>query len=268
MAWRGVRAMMGLSKRLTNGLIVIGAAIASVIILYLLAYPPFSYRYRLTVEVDTPDGVRSGSSVIQVRGIKYPRFIGTQDTTWFVSGEAVFVDLGNGKNLIAVLADGPSGAELNNPRWVIAHQDYPKWIALLAFADLSKGRRPQIPLESDMSNLRGRSDLLELQKFSDRNLDVGPSSRWRNLLPAFVTFSDLTDKHSVRLVYPDSFDAVFGPGYKLRSITIEMTRDAVTRVIRQILPWLPHPTYFTRAGGCGPGDPAYCLHGGLFEGDQ
>ena len=58
------------------------------------------HKYRLTVEVETPDGVKSASGVLAVipdRG--YNR--GGQTRT---RGDAVFVDLGGGKNLVALLA--------------------------------------------------------------------------------------------------------------------------------------------------------------------
>ena len=61
-------------------------------------------RYRLTAEVQTPEGVRTGSSVIE--------------TTWdrglsgaTVKGEAVAVDLPNGQTLFVLLRTA------SNPDW-------------------------------------------------------------------------------------------------------------------------------------------------------
>ena len=43
---------------------------------YRLLYPTYTYRYRLALEVETPDGIRSGSSVIEVRYETFPDFNG------------------------------------------------------------------------------------------------------------------------------------------------------------------------------------------------
>ncbi len=63
-----------------------------------------TYRYRLTVEVDTPKGLKSGSGVVEVHtteqgswNIDSPGLISTE-----VYGEAVAVDLPSGSTLFAV----------------------------------------------------------------------------------------------------------------------------------------------------------------------
>src|SRR3984893_11207217 len=59
-----------------------------------------AHKYRLTVEVETPEGIRSASGVMSVHPDRsYSR--GGQTRT---RGDAVLVDLGGGKNLVALLA--------------------------------------------------------------------------------------------------------------------------------------------------------------------
>ena len=65
---------------------------------YKLLYPTYTYRYRLSVEVETPDEIRSGSSVIEVRYEMFPELLTERDHISRVFGEAVFVDLGQGKH--------------------------------------------------------------------------------------------------------------------------------------------------------------------------
>lgn len=61
------------------------------------------FRYKLTLSVDTPDGVKTGFSVVEVRVTKAPSFWGGGGG-WRVIGEAVYVDLGPGQRpLIAVM---------------------------------------------------------------------------------------------------------------------------------------------------------------------
>jgi hypothetical protein len=68
--------------------------------------PHESLRYRLTLEVQTPEGIRTGSSVLQndqygASIIPLPGDIGGAGNI----GEAPTVDLGGGRFLFAVLAD-------------------------------------------------------------------------------------------------------------------------------------------------------------------
>ena len=63
------------------------------------------YRYRLTVEVDTPQGLRTGSSVIQVASsVSGPYALRPGVVSTQVKGEAVAVDLPGGKVLFALLS--------------------------------------------------------------------------------------------------------------------------------------------------------------------
>ena len=65
------------------------------------------YRYRLTVEVDTPQGLRTGSSVIEVHSVREHGYMERLLTT--AKGEAVAVDLPGGKVLFALLT-GENGS--------------------------------------------------------------------------------------------------------------------------------------------------------------
>jgi hypothetical protein len=208
---------------------------------YRLLYPTYTYRYRLALEVETPDGIRSGSSVIEVRYETFPDFNG-RDHVSRVFGEAVFVDLGKRKNLVGLLAAGPSGEDV----------DYPGRIVFLAFN--LDGNDPNTPKRLPL--LRGK-----------RVLDIYHSSLYevrKRFLPTFVTFPDPAEFKSVKIAPPGLFGEVFGVGYKLRSVSVEMTDEPVTEEISKKFPWLPHPGYFNGNVGCGAADPTYCLEGGQF----
>src|SRR3546814_20034236 len=68
-------------------------------------------RYRMTVEVETPTGVRSGSSVIETTITKGPRTGQGSGLTATMKGEAGAVDLGSGKGRQSVV-EGKSGSVL------------------------------------------------------------------------------------------------------------------------------------------------------------
>ena len=85
------------------------------------------HKYRLTVEVETPEGIKSASGVMAVtpdRG--YSRHGHTQ-----TSGDALYVDLGGGKNLVALLAHIDNNLELDGINYV----------ALRAYTAAAGGKR-------------------------------------------------------------------------------------------------------------------------------
>src|SRR5215216_2110042 len=72
------------------------------------------HKYRLTLEVETPEGIKSASGVMAVHPDRsYSRGGRTQ-----IKGDAVFVDLGGGKNLVALLAHIDKSLELDGMNYV------------------------------------------------------------------------------------------------------------------------------------------------------
>lgn len=172
-------------------------------------YGPITYRYKMTVDVLVDGKLRSGSSVIEVRLAKQlrilPEIIPVISET---SGEAVYVDLGEGRNLVALLAYGASGEKLNYPQAVV-----PSHFKLsYSDSDLPK-----------FSHLRGAWTL--------------PT----NQLPTLVTFSNLRDLQSAKVILPDQFEHVFGAGTSLRDVRIEMTDEPVTHGIAEKMLWWNGP---------------------------
>lgn len=169
------------------------------------------YRYRLTVEVDTPQGLRSGSSVLQVAShVSSRNSLAPGDVTTQVQGEAVAVDLPGGRTLFALLAK-PGGAEGAN-----------------AYAFDALITKPWVGWEDYVA------DVNALAKTQD--VGVLPLEAW----PMLVTFGDIDDPTSVALVDPTDPGVRLGPGVKVRRITVQITGDAVTRGIEKRLKWLPH----------------------------
>ena len=93
-------------------LAAIGAIIVLIVLWWMIQSPTYVHRFRLGVEIATPEGPRAGSSVIEVRTTNYksglPEMRGLRST---VRGEAVFVDLGARGHVIAILGFGPTGSE-------------------------------------------------------------------------------------------------------------------------------------------------------------
>jgi hypothetical protein len=175
-----------------------------------------AHKYRLTVEVETPEGRKSGSGVMAV----HPDRSYTRRGQTRTLGNAVFVDLGQGKNLVALLA------HVDNNKLVLDDMNY---VALRAYA-AAAGKR--VPF-SEMSRMTG----------------IVPVKG--ELVPVLVSFADPATPGSAKLVPPGDAEAVLGKGYRLQEISAEVVPNGywpldfggalgepVTRGIRARLPWL------------------------------
>lgn len=173
------------------------------------------HKYRLTVDVETPAGLKSASGVLAVTPDRGYTNRGRTQT----SGDAVFVDLGGAKNLVALLAHRDKTLDLDGINYV----------ALRAYGEAG-GQRVSF---SQMSRMTG----------------VVPVTG--ALIPLLVTFADPADPATMHAVAPDDLEASFGPGFRLHRITAEVVPNGfwpidlggplgepVTRGISAKLPWL------------------------------
>jgi hypothetical protein len=204
--------------------IILVALIGGLVGWYGQAYPTYTYRFRMTVEVDVGGEIRSGSSIIEVRNSKQPQFLPEVGPVAAAArGDAVYVDLGQGRNVVATLTFGATG---ERPRFETL---VPK-VFRIAMDDAGLKR---------LGELRGSREL------------TGED------IPTLVSFADPNDPNSVRVVGVNEFDQVFGPGVQFKRVYIEMTTDPLTRGIERRLPWVTQ----MKAQGLGR---SYTWHTGRF----
>jgi len=175
------------------------------------------YRYRLTVEVETPQGLRSGSSVIEVQqSIGRTTMSGFGEQVFLrIRGEAVAVDLPDGRTLYALLRSS------GDVEW-----------AARVIPFLSPDANDDNPLD-DLLLLEGETELPRTWS------KPGPFDN-RSAYPMIVTFGDEAEPASVAQVNPDNLAASFGEGVTLKRVTAEITDDPVTIGIQTRLEWLPN----------------------------
>ncbi len=177
------------------------------------------HKYRLTVEVQTPDGIKSASGVMAVvpdRG--YSR--GGRTRT---RGDALLVDLGGGRTLLALLA------HLDNNALDLDGMNY---VALRAYG-AAGGKRVSF---NEMSGMTG----------------VVPVTG--TLIPLLASFADLNDPGTARILRPDDLEGAFGNGYRIGDVTAEVVPNGfwpidlggvlgqpVSRGIEAKLPWWNRP---------------------------
>lgn len=177
-----------------------------------------SYRYRLTVEVDTPEGLKTGSSVIEVRQRlvrpgSSPANVAVERR---VRGEAVAVDLPGGKTLFALLRSD------NNVDWA---------------SYVMQTLAPHIDSETFAQQLDNML-LLKGEIVLPRTFPPVGHLKERSAYPMLVTFGDIADPTSIEEVDPDDLAATFGEGVSLKRITVQITDDPVTSSIGGRLGWL------------------------------
>jgi hypothetical protein len=177
-----------------------------------------TYRYRMTVHVDTAAGPRSGSSVREVT--HYPN--GTYPTR--LQGEAVAVDLPGGQTLFAML-----GRRRNESAATLAYAAY------------------------DPPVLYGPDAWRDQAEFIKRQ--TRPATLKAEDLPTFIRYRDPADARTVELVDPFYLSTSFGPGVRLNRVVIQITEDPVTSTIESRLPNFSRSDYGAWLGTLRYNDP-------------
>ena len=169
----------------------------------------YRYRYKMTVKVVTPEGLRTGSAVheqiVSKSNVDLGELSGKRGMR--TRGEAVAVDLPGGQTLFALIPDSEVAQAALDPEW---HND---WVE--SARRISGRETPQGPLA----------------------IMVGKQTiQFAKLSPMLVRFRDIADSKSVEQVDPGDLANSFGPGYRLASLTVQVTDEPVTTGIEKRLP--------------------------------
>lgn len=209
------------------GLLAIAGSVAVAAEVMQNEKPSGKWRYKMTVTVETPEGIKTGSSVREMSNstpaIDWPD-VGNPAR---VEGEAVVVDLGKRGVLFAVVSTNP-------------HFEFYNAFPLPGRAPGNGGSSPE-----------GIKYYSSLPAGTKGTLNPGAPPGY----PMLVTFKDLNDPLSVTEVQEwthvprqergknfvltkDRMEELFGEGVKLRDITLEITDEPVTWGMEKWLPWI------------------------------
>jgi hypothetical protein len=175
------------------------------------------HKYRLTVDMETPEGIKSASGIVSVHPDRsYSR--GGHAST---KGDALLVDFGGGKNLVALLAHMDKSIDL----------DATNYLALRAYK--AAGRNVSF---NEMGRMTGAVPVTGA------------------LVPVLVTFADPNDPATARAVLADEMAGALGNGFHLRGVSVEVVPNGlwpldfggllgepITRGIETKLPWWNRP---------------------------
>jgi len=173
-----------------------------------------TWRYKMTVEIETPEGIKTGSSVREMGNSASSSFIPEVGNPADVRGEAVVLDLGARGVLFAL----------------ISHKSDHEFYDTFPVPSGKGGATPE-----------GIKYYASLPVGTKGIVNPGMPGGYPNL----VTFKDVNDPKSVTLVQEwertrgqslghqfklknDRMEEFFGEGVKLKKITIEITDEPVT----------------------------------------
>jgi hypothetical protein len=177
-----------------------------------------SYRYKLTLTVNTPDGTKRGSSVVEV--LFYDVSIPERGTMHKLTGEALYLDLGAGRRpLIALLS---KQLHLENRKQSWSRDGGPTDNLLLPLYGVT--------VPASTSALNYVPTIARLR---------GARAITTHDLPDLVTFADIKDPKTVIEVDPKDLTASLGAGVSWNEMTLEMTDEPITKGIALKLPWMP-----------------------------
>ena len=179
---------------------------------------PRTLRCRRIITVDTPEGPRSGSNVVESK----IHFLGgmTRALGYAVRGEgrgeATVVDLGPRGLLFATVASEK----------------------VLASGGVEFDAGCEAPFPRGRFVQGGSADAQYVDYLDELNRQKPKGDVPLNYLPMLVRFRDPNDPASVERIDPSDLAASFGPGVKFNRMSIEITDASVTKGIETALPWL------------------------------
>jgi hypothetical protein len=176
-----------------------------------------TYRYKLTLAVNTADGVKRGSSVVEA--VFYDVSIPARGTMHQLRGEALYLDLGPSARPLALLTSQLHPKYGKDVRWTRDAGPGNNLLAELFGQPLSPDYMDDLPR---IARMRGPHRITSAD------------------LPDLVTFADINNPKSVIEVDPSKLEATLGPGITWNEITLESTDEPITKGIEFKLPWLPN----------------------------
>lgn len=174
-----------------------------------------TWRYKVTVEIETPEGLKTGSAVHQIsawttflRNLAPPEARHSAET---FKGEAVVVDLGARGTVFM----------LNDTKYMLFNT-----------IGYQGAMTPQGI--KYYSHLKDKKGVVKPEKYSRFVMFKDPKD------PKTVTLvrGSVYDAFKERDVIEDNFEKIFGAGVSIKQVTVEMTDEPVTQKINDTLIWL------------------------------
>lgn len=200
--------------------------VVAIVVAWNMMFPTYTFRFRTTVTVSTPQGPKTGSSVIEVTWTKLNpldrALSGGHDWRYKVRGTAPIIDLGRRGTLIAALRyeEPRRGSETGRPG------PYQQPIGADVWPESAYGRKPH--------EFNSRLPPVEMKRGLPQFIWVPPDAE------------ELAD--SVPLL-PHEFGKKFDGSIRLKSVVLAPTDDPVKTSILPEIEWWDRLSSATDARG-------------------
>lgn len=183
------------------------------------------WNQKLTIEIQTPDGVRSGSSVTRIfwKPLRKSHlfFHPSYGRIWTQTGDGFAIDIGNKDYLFISIRNG-SNMNMAELYFLVANKPIKKFSGGTQFA-------PTLPEFKGLSTPEAMSVFIKGKSWP---LSV-------TQIPAAYRFRDLNDPLSVENVKLDELESAYGSGYSFKSARVDITNESTTcNSIETLLPWI------------------------------
>lgn len=179
---------------------IMTAIVIAVIIAWKVSFPTYSFRYKITINVETPDGLKTGNAVREISIAPSLNLTPEMGATKKISGEAVIIDLGQ-KGILFGLLSSDSYNEV--------FEAFP---------------------------IKGATTPEGLKFYE--SLKPGTKATITKNIPRFVRFSNLSEPKSVEKVDPHDMSASLGEGFRLKELTVEIVDEPILWQVKNYLPWI------------------------------
>ncbi|MDP8997090.1 MAG: hypothetical protein M3O03_08830 [Pseudomonadota bacterium] len=188
-----------------------------------------TFRYRLTLSLNTPDGVKTGSVVNEVTHSEVYGFPDGRVYPSYHRGQALFVDLGPGRKPLIALMVYSCGQQQKCPD--LSHNEV---MQLANWANFGPTgiftNNPAFKVDDDYGFIKGVSKWKAMRAHVNLKLQE---------LPDLITFKDINDPLTVELVDPWHLEDKLGAGVRWNAMTVDVLDDSTPVVfdLETKLPW-------------------------------
>jgi hypothetical protein len=209
-------------------LILFALVLVGTVAIHALANNQETLRYKVTVTVQTPEGVKTGYAVREAGRYSEMRILPQQGGTTYniLKGEAVVVDLGKRGILFELIGEREIPAEPQLAFKLLAEKGETGCLVLTP---------EQYPIFAHFTDLKDPKTVEGIVRTNDLNK------------------AKRADPYSMMV----DFESAFGRSVYIKEITIEITNEPVTWGIEKWLPWLPGTKDVPGVLGSTPGHPVY-----------
>jgi hypothetical protein len=203
------------------------ALVAGAVALFRINFYEIHVRYRLTVEVQDGDRLRTGSSVVEASYNIEPSW------TWSgpnphvrIVGYEPTVDLGKKGLLFLSFSDAarPPRQIVERNKHVFCAADDVYCLPFEAYGE------PGTWVPAHNYDRKAPLEIL-LRQSGPRDVNLA-------VLPEIIRFTDIKDSHSRRRVSPSDLAASFGSGVELKRVVLQLTADPITPMPEVWPQWL------------------------------